>query len=114
MFSAIVLNDLILFFYVTSDDSKVAPVKFFIVFIFWLFSCFFFFTVFFVCTWQLRSAMAHLVKYSLKIQKDKGVEQKEQNSVRKVSTLELVLILVFSHCTHGTLRLTLPSLVSDY
>ena len=67
-----------------------------------------------MCTWQLRSAMAHLVKYSLKIQKDKGVEQKEQNSVRKVSTLELVLILVFSHCTHGTLRLTLPSLVSDY
>ena len=67
-----------------------------------------------MCTWQLRSATAHLVKYSLKIQKDKGVEQKEQNSVRKVSTLELVLILVFSHCTHGTLRLTLPSLVSDY
>ena len=74
----------------------------------------FFFYLFFVCTWQLRSAMAHLVKYSLKIQKDKGVEQKEQNSVRKVSTLELLLILVFSHCTHGTLRLTLPSLVSDY
>ena len=58
--------------------------------------------------------MAHLVKYSLKIQKDKGVEQKEQNSVRKVSTLELLLILVFSHYTHGTLRLTLPSLFSDY
>lgn len=90
------------------------PLSNFSLFSFFDYLVVFFFTVFFVCTWQLRSAMAHLVKYSLKIQKDKGVEQKEQNSVRKVSTLELVLILVFSHCTHGTLRLTLPSLVSDY